>query len=209
MGNPRIIVSHEKKLIIVNNYKAGFATFNNALNKNEAIPVENPNTLKEIQPLSNYRKVLFFREPHARFVSFLNDKVILGRGNSETLNKLIRFSGGDAILPELERVRRNEHPDRAGFIEEFIEYLSPVIHVDGHTVPQHMIYTRQGLDLDFFDAIHDYTFNTAFLKQEFGLDVPVRNQTGSKQLFDTLMTPKVKAFCSVWYAVDLAHFARL
>lgn len=209
MPNPRIIVSHERKLIIVNNYKAGFSTFNNALNLNNEIKTENLTSLRDLDDLADYRKVLFFREPFSRFVSYFSDKVILGRGFGSNPDKRVRELGGPKLSEELDLAKNGEHPDISSLAEKYVRAISPIIWMDGHTTPQHLIYTQAEQGLDMFDEVYDFKENIAFLKREFDLDVTYTNQTSSSSIKDQIMTPVVKRFCRVWYSIDLLHYNQI
>ena len=199
-GDRRLFADRKRKLVVAVNYKAGWSTFNRSLGQQSGIDLLPPSRLAEVGG-EGYRLILFMRPPLSRLVSYINDKIILRRGNlSLVLNTMKAWNARD-VMDEIQAARGDSHALQKA-IDAFVPYLQVLIQQDRHLHPQHWLYTRLGLGPDVFDAILDYRNNIDFLESTFDLDVEIGNVTKSENIRDVVATPRVKEFCMAWYGID-------
>ena len=85
----RFIIDDDRKVLFFLNYKTGWSTFEKYVIKADHINTRFFTDPSELKGLSNYRKIFFFREPTERFISYINDKVLLMRGDKKATFRYI------------------------------------------------------------------------------------------------------------------------
>ena len=210
MGDRRVILIDEIKVAAVINYKCGYATLNNYINIDENIKSHNPKSIVDILDI-NYRKVIFFRDPYERFVSFYKgwianstEQSLLSRGK-KNYYKLIKDFGGKNLYEKFCRANAIEKMNTEMF-EDFIGICEPFYKDDRHTVPQSDIYRRHGLTVELFDEKIPTRQTTKFIYDNFGTSVKPRNVTNSNIHKEILNNRSLIEFCDRHYQNDFIDF---
>ena len=212
MADRRFILCPARDLLVVVNYKCGYATLNRQLAENPAVETRNLSG-----PLSLWRRlfrrnVLFYRNPYERFASFYNNWIVNktqarlhSTGKRNYLKEFILPSGGEAVFERFTNASKEERATTP-FLREFLTLFEPHVYVDGHTQPQHMIYSRVGLPVSIFRDRRPTTQTVDFLAEEFGVDAQIFNVTGGGGREELRYDEALIAFCNRVYARDFADF---
>lgn len=207
-GDPRIIACPGQRVLIVVNYKCGFATFNHELNMRSDIRTRNPVGLRYWREWRHWEHVLFYRDPVERLLSFYN-KWIVARTEDDLISKRKRnyyreiflAGGGQAAYRRFAQASAEEKVEDR-MINQFLHCLPGFLYKDGHVTPQSWIYRSAGLTPSFFDQFLPTTETVNFLRDRLSVDATIRNQTRSADRFVDINREPVIEFCREHYAQD-------
>lgn len=207
-GDERLIACPDQRLLVVVNFKCGFATMNRYLALSESVRTRNPVTLSRWRFGWPWQRVLFYRDPVERLISFYNNWIVgkseqelLSRGKRNFYVELFRDCGRE----ETYRWFREADPATKASDEamaRFLDCLPGFLDRDGHVMPQSWIYRRSGLTVEWFHRLLPMTETLNFLKERFGVKGRIHNRTGSNKLLQSINRDPVEAFCREHYAQD-------
>jgi hypothetical protein len=163
--------------------------------------------------LGRYKKYLIVRDPLERYLSFYINWII--EKEPTFVDKQGNLNHGFRILKEvISKEAYAQFTNLTSFERRTAEsinfytcYLNKFYMKDAHTQPQSLIYAKKGMQIDIFDKVVPIKKLNTFIRQLFGVEIPVLNRTKHKKV--NLRTKYVELICKSVYKSDYEDFGEV
>ncbi len=173
----------------------------------------NPDTFKRVigsDEIRGYKVYLIVRDPVKRYVSFYYNWIV--NKDWDFVDPEGNLNHGFHILKQVASLQDYEafigltskEKQTTQAIDVYTKYLPALHMLDGHTQPQHLIYSNSGSSVDAFTQLVPLSELNQFFVLNFGVELPVKNRTFGKN--PEMETPLVMEVCRRVYSRDYDDF---